>query len=97
TRPRYSSRYFPPVYNPGQRFQWRGGWSNQPGYYYRRWAYGDRLPWGWFRAQWWIDDYWFYDLPVPPFGYEWVRVGPDALLVDIYTGEVVEVVPDLFF
>jgi Ni/Co efflux regulator RcnB len=27
---------------------------------------------------------------VPPAGYEWVRVGDDALLIDVNTGEVLQ-------
>lgn len=96
-RPQYSAQYFPRVFSPGRQYAWRGGvWSGQPGYYYRRWSYGDRLPYGWFAAQWFINDYYYYDLPVPPYGYAWVRVGPDALLVDIDDGMVVESVYGLF-
>jgi hypothetical protein len=34
---------------------------------------------------------------VPPYGYEWIRNGPDALLVDIGSGEVVSSVPGIFY
>jgi Ni/Co efflux regulator RcnB len=97
-RPRYDSRYFPHQIHADRRFSWHGDhdWRNQPGYYYRRWTYGEFLPLGWFVSQFWIDDYFDYDLPVPPYGYEWVRSGPDALLVDTYTGEVVEAVYGIF-
>jgi Ni/Co efflux regulator RcnB len=97
-RPHYNPQYFPRTFNLGVRFQWRGGnWSGPQGYYYRQWSYGQTLPWGWFGPQWWINDYWDYELPVPPYGYEWVRNGPDALLVDAKSGEVVEVVPGVFY
>jgi hypothetical protein len=97
-RPSYSAQYFPRVFRPTQRYAWRGGyWSPPPGYYYRQWGYGDRLPYGWYDEQWYIDDYYYYDLPVPPYGYEWVRVGPDALLVDLDEGTVVESVYGLFY
>ncbi len=98
TRPRYDVQHFPPTVRAHQRYGWRGAsaWRDQPGYYYRRWGYGDILPAGWFVADFWISDYEDYDLPVPPYGYEWVRSGPDALLVDTYTGEVVEAVYGLF-
>jgi len=97
TRPQYNAQYFPRVFQPDRQYAWRGaGWRGQPGYYYRHWGYGDRLPYGWFAAQWFINDYYDYDLPVPPYGYEWVRVGPDALLVDLDDGEVVESVYGIF-
>jgi Ni/Co efflux regulator RcnB len=38
-----------------------------------------------------------FDLPMPPRGYEWVRYGDDALLVNIRTGEIVDVVYDVFW
>jgi hypothetical protein len=97
-RPSYDRRQFPSVVRPERRYHWRGqAWYPPQGYYDRRWAYGERLPWGWFGPQWYIDDYYDYDLPLPPYGYEWVRVGPDALLVDVRTGMVVESVYGLFW
>ena len=97
-RPHYNAQYFPRVFRPDRQYAWRGGaWSGPPGYYYRRWGYGDRLPYGWFAAQWFINDYYYYDLAVPPYGYEWVRVGPDALLVDTDDGTVVESVYGIFY
>ncbi len=44
-----------------------------------------------------MTDYWDYDLPVPPFGYQWVRVGPDVLLINIATGFVAETIYGLFY
>lgn len=32
-----------------------------------------------------------------PYGYEWVRVGADALLVDRHSGEVIRVEHDVFY
>ncbi|NWN22978.1 RcnB family protein, partial [Escherichia coli] len=53
---------------------------------------------GIFWAQnYWLTDYWLFGLDVPPLGYEWVRYGPDALLVNITTGEVIQVVYGRFF
>jgi Ni/Co efflux regulator RcnB len=97
-RPQYNAQFFPRTFNIGQRFQWRGGpWRGPQGYYYRPWGYGQVLPFGWFSAQYYINDYYDYDLPVPPYGYEWIRNGPDALLVDIGNGEVVSSVPGAFY
>jgi hypothetical protein len=97
-RPHYSPRLFPHNFAPRARYHWsRGTWSGPSGFYYRRWAYGQILPQGWFDPQWYIDDYWDYDLPVPPDGYAWVRNGPDALLVDVSNGMIVETVYGLFY
>ena len=45
----------------------------------------------------WLTDYYAYDLMAPPYGYEWVRYGDDALLVNIYTGEILQVEYDVFY
>lgn len=64
---------------------------NRPhGWYARRWGFGEFLPWGWFAPSYYLD-YEDYDLPVPPIGCEWVREGPDAVLVNVWTGEVLSV------
>jgi Ni/Co efflux regulator RcnB len=97
-RPRYDAQHFPQAVRAAQHFQWRGdrAWAPQPGYYAHHWRYGEYLPEGWFAPSFWIYDYNDYDLPVPPYGYEWVRYGPDAVLVDTYSGEVVETVYGVF-
>ena len=41
--------------------------------------------------------YGYYGLPYPPPGTVWVRYGDDALLIDQYTGEIVEVIYGLFY
>jgi hypothetical protein len=97
-RPRYSAQFFPHSFNPGSRFHWRAGsWYGPQGFFYRPWFYGQILPFGWFAPEWYINDYYDYDLPVPPYGYEWIRNGPDALLVNIDNGMVVEDVPGIFY
>src|SRR3546814_4031541 len=50
-----------------------------------------------FGSSYWINDPYNYRLP-PAYGpYRWVRYYNDALLVDTYTGEVVDVVYDIFW
>ena len=50
-----------------------------------------------FGSRYWISDPWRYRLP-PVYGpYRWVRYYDDALLVDIYSGEVVDVIYDFFW
>ena len=61
------------------------------GYQYRHWGYGERLPQSYFGRDYWIMDFLMYGLDEPPPGYVWVRYGPDALLIDQYDGEIVEV------
>ncbi|MDR3451969.1 MAG: RcnB family protein [Rhodoferax sp.] len=67
------------------------GWVN------RRWAYGDILPPAYWAAPYVLADYWLFGLEIPPIGYEWVRVGADAVLVSTMNGEVLQVVYGTFF
>jgi Ni/Co efflux regulator RcnB len=78
-------RYRGPIYRPPS------------GFYDRSWVFGDIVPRGWYGFQYYIDDWWSYGLPVPPVGYEWTRIGDDAVLVDTFTGRIVQVVYDLFW
>ena len=56
-----------------------------------RWAYGEVLPRAYWAPDYVIADYWLFALDVPPVGYEWVRDGADALLVNTSTGEILQV------
>ena len=61
-----------------------------------RWSFGDYLPGGWYGQSYYLDAY-EYGLPYPPAGCEWVRVGDDAILVDVWSGQVLSVMYDLFW
>ena len=67
------------------------------GYVYRRWVFGERLPGIYFATDFWITDFLAFDLFAPPDGLVWVRYGPDALLIDRYTGEIIQVDYGVFF
>jgi Ni/Co efflux regulator RcnB len=72
-------------------FYYPGGWG------YRRWAVGQFLP-GLFLTQgYFIGNWAAYSLGPPPPGLQWVRYGPDALLVNVYTGQVVDTVYGVFW
>jgi Ni/Co efflux regulator RcnB len=74
------------------------GVYNRPhGWYAHRWVYGERLPHGWYGRDYWIGNYVTFGLIGPPDGYQWVRDGDDALLVDIDTGEVLQVEYGVFY
>jgi Ni/Co efflux regulator RcnB len=66
------------------------------GYRYRVWVVGQMLPRPYWVRRYWILDYWDYNLDEPSNGLEWIRYGSDALLVNLRTGQVVEVVSDVF-
>jgi Ni/Co efflux regulator RcnB len=61
------------------------GWTSH------RWGYGEILPRAYWAAPYVLADYWLFALEVPPAGYEWVRDGNDALLVNTGTGEILQV------
>lgn len=64
---------------------------------YRYWSRGEFLPRLFFTAQFFFTDYTWLGIDPPPPGYRWVRYGPDLLLVDIYTYEVVDVLYGVFY
>lgn len=66
-------------------------------YGYQRFSIGITLGQMLFSSNYWINDPWAYRLP-PAYGpYRWVRYYNDALLVDVDTGEVVDVIYDIFW
>lgn len=94
--PRYDPRWYPPVWTSPYRY--RGDrWVPPPGFAYRRWFYGEVLPWTWWTPRYRIKSWWSFGLPVPPVGYAWVRLGRDAVLVDLWTGRIVQVAFSLFW
>jgi hypothetical protein len=69
------------------------GWD----YGYRRFSIGFGLSSILYEQNYWIDDPSYYGLPEAYGPYRWVRYYNDALLVDIYSGEVVDTVYDIFW
>lgn len=64
---------------------------------YRRFSIGFSMWPNYYQSNYWLDDPWMYRLP-PAYGpYRWVRYYDDALLVNIYTGQVVDVVYSFFW
>jgi Ni/Co efflux regulator RcnB len=66
-------------------------------HHYRHWRYGEFLPSIFFGSNYWLRNWSAYGLYAPPSGLVWVRYGPDAMLVDRYTGEVVRVQYGVFY
>jgi len=66
-------------------------------YNYRRLSIGFYLDSLFFSQNYWIDNPGDYRLPDVYGPYRWVRYYDDALLVDIYTGEVVDVINNFFW
>ncbi|WP_417595956.1 RcnB family protein [Parasphingorhabdus sp.] len=67
------------------------------GWYSHQWIYGDILPTLFWTRSYWITDFWLFGLPIPPRGYVWVRYGEDALLVQISSGVILQVIYGVYY
>jgi len=85
----YRGRTFDPVH--AAPFVYPHGWA------YRRWGIGMALPPIFLAQTYWYADWAALGLPPPQAGFQWVRYGPDLLLVDLNTGQVVDVVYGVFY
>ena len=74
-----------------------GDYRAPPGYAYHRYGFGDHLPQAYYVRDYWIVNFLNFGLVTPPDDYVWVRYGPDAILIDEDTGEIVQVVYDQFY
>jgi len=83
-------------FRASQRFR-AAPYRRPPGYFARRWSWGQTLPSFFWTRDYWLTDFYAYDLPPPPYGAIWVRVGDDALLIDQYSGEIIEVDYGVFY
>lgn len=79
------------IYRPGPYY------SPYRHHHYSRLSIGFYLNSGFYGNNYWLSDPSYYRLP-PAYGpYRWVRYYDDVLLVDIYSGEVVDVIYDFFW
>ena len=81
--------YHPSTWN---RARIHAGAYNYPhGYAYQRWAVGRPLPRAFLAPAYYYTGYAALGLTAPPPSYHWVRYGPDLMLVNITTGNVVDI------
>jgi hypothetical protein len=95
---RNDRRYDWSNYRNSHRSLFRIGIYSDPfGWSYRRWSIGSFLYPNYYGSNYWLNDPWQYRLP-PAYGpYRWVRYWDDALLVNIYTGQVEDVLHNFFW
>jgi len=94
------------VYSPNRSFNFHGRsfaavrarpYRYPRGYGYHPYYAGQRFPAFLLLTPYFITNYALYNLSAPPDpALVWVRYGPDALLVNTYTGEVVDTAPGVF-
>ncbi len=96
---RDNNRYNWQSYRSANRSTYRLGSYYAPyrGYSYRRLSIGFFLDNLFYSNRYWINDPWSYRLPEVYGPYRWVRYYDDAMLVDVYSGEVVDVIYDFFW
>lgn len=85
----HGGRYFNRVRGPAFRYP--------PGWGPRRWTVGARLPALLFGPPFLFAGWASIGLSAPPPGFSWVRYGPDLLLVDLRSGQVVDVAYGVFY
>lgn len=85
-------------YRDRNRSTFRLGFYFDPfGYSYRRYNVGSYMYPSYYQSNYWLDDPWQYRLP-PVYGpYRWVRYHNDALLIDTWSGQIVDVIYGFFW
>jgi Ni/Co efflux regulator RcnB len=108
-RPPNGGHHHRPPHRPGHRppnrpiYGWNGHryraglFRYPPGYAYRRWAAGQSLPLLFMSSAYYFTNYSVLGLDPPPYGYQWIRYGPDVMLVNNRNGEILDVVYGVFY
>lgn len=87
----------------GNDWRWDGpryrgsAYVHPRGYNYRAWGVGNRVPQSYFNNRYWIGNPGYYRLPPAFRGTRWVRVGGDALLIDLRAGVVIRAIRGLYW
>ena len=94
---RHNGRYDWQNYRHHHRNHFHLGFYFDPfGWGYQPFSIGWRMWPNYYGRQYWIDPG-MYSLPYPPPGAVWIRYWNDALLIDTYTGTVIDVIPGFFW
>jgi Ni/Co efflux regulator RcnB len=88
-------------YGGHQFFRYRAAPYRFPGGYYgwanHSWRRGEWLPSVFITSSYFINDWYDFGLWQPDYGYQWIRVGADAVLINLADGQVVDVVPGVYY
>ena len=87
-------------YNWRNRNRWLfnlGFYSDPFGWGYQRYNIGWRMWPSYYGSHYWLNDPWQYRLPYAPPGYRWIRYYDDAILIDTWDGQVVDVIYNFFW
>lgn len=81
----------------GKRYpRWKETWVAPPGYSYHAYVVGETVPEMYWAPAYTID-YSTHNLPKPDSDTKWVRVGNDAVLIRIGSGNVVDRIQDFYY
>lgn len=96
---RNDNRYDWQRYRYANRSLFRSGGYYAPyrNYRYNRLSIGIYLDSLFYSNRYWLNDPYQYRLPHAPYGTQWVRYYDDVVLVDTYTGEVLDVIENFFW
>jgi Ni/Co efflux regulator RcnB len=83
--------------HPLHRVRFAHPWVYPPGWGYRRWAIGAVLPTLFLAPAYYYSGWASVGLTPPPPGYQWVEYGPDLLLVNVTTGQVIDAAYGVFY
>ena len=105
-----SSRHWNHSWRNDRRYDWRSYrqahrnhyrlgryYSPYRDYRYRRLSIGISLGSAFYGSRYWINNPGYYRLPAAYPGTRWIRYYDDVLLIDTYTGEVIDVIYDFFW
>ena len=84
-------------YSNRDLYRWGRYYSPYRNHRYSRLSIGIQLGSPFYSDRYWISDPWQYRLPQAYPGTRWIRYYDDVLLVDMYTGEVIDVIYDFFW
>jgi Ni/Co efflux regulator RcnB len=88
-------------YGGRQYFRYQAAPYRYPGGYYgwtnHAWRRGEWLPPVFITSSYFINDWYDFGLWQPDYGYQWIRVGADAVLINLADGQVVDVVPGVYY
>lgn len=74
-----------------------GFYTDPFGWGYQRYNVGWQMRPNYYSSRYWISNPAYYRLPYAPPGMQWIRYYDDAVLVDTYTGEIVDVLYNFFW
>jgi hypothetical protein len=109
SRLRNSNHHWRGDWRSDRRYDWnshrrRYSWLFNLGFYrdpfgwgYQPFSIGWRMWPSYYSHSYWLNDPWHYRLPYAPPGYRWIRYYDDAILVDMWDGQVVDVIRDFFW